>query len=409
MSDDFNIPIDGMPEDEEQRARALAAIQSRSGPLSGWTTHEGGWQTRPGEELPEGYGAWVASREDKARRGQLGTPDGEGTPNNPLSRMVDDATGESEYQERKYRRGQEIQHGKRWYQMQAEGDTRSAEQKMRELEQQVADPSQHLGGLTPEAQWQYNQAVLDTLAAERPELEDLIASYGSEDEQKYMPGASEFQDLELPGEGRDAQMQALTGLQDIISGEGLTDADRARMQLARGEAANWMSQQRAANEQAMRARGIAGGGAELAGMMGAQSSAAQTLNQQDLAMQVQAQDRALQAMQSAGQLGGSMRGEDRAAAYGRAASLDSFNQWAAQQQRDAYQRNMGRRDKESDNRAQAYRDRYGMKEREIAQRTEQYQGVAAAQSRENAEAAAKAEETKGVLNALSAVGTAVIG
>ena len=150
------------------------------------------------------------------------------------------------------------------------------------------------------------------------------------------------------------------------------------------------------------ARGLGGSGLELAGGLASTQQAAQSLGARDLSMQVQAQNRALQAMQQAGGLAGETRGQDMR----RASALDDFNMGVARSRRDVAERNVDRGNESLESRAQAHRDIYGYREGATAMRTGQYAGATTAEQR--AESARERRESM-LTGVVSGFGDAIAG
>lgn len=106
----------------------------------------------------------------------------------------------------------------------------------------------------------------------------------------------------------DAQRAALEQLAQIGS-RGYTVEEGAAMERMRREQAMAERSQRDAVMQQMAMRGMAGGGAEMAGVLSAQQGAANRASQQHLETQAQMQRRAMQALQAQGAMAGQMRGQ----------------------------------------------------------------------------------------------------
>lgn len=104
-----------------------------------------------------------------------------------------------------------------------------------------------------------------------------------------------------------AQQTALTQLQQIGSEGGLTPLDRAKLQDIRNEQNTTNRGQEQAIMQNARERGIGGSGLEMASRLQAQQSAADRASQQGTDVAALAQQRALDAIQSAGAMGGQMQ------------------------------------------------------------------------------------------------------
>jgi hypothetical protein len=129
-----------------------------------------------------------------------------------------------------------------------------------------------------------------------------------------------------------AQRESLGGLREIISGRGMTEADRARLQLAQQEQGGFMRGQREAVQQNMAERGMGGSGSELAGLLSGQQAATQGLASTNAQMAIAAQQRHDAALQGLGGLGGQMRGQSFGEAASRASAQDAINQFNARTQ-----------------------------------------------------------------------------
>ena len=189
------------------------------------------------------------------------------------------------------------------------------------------------------------QAALEALQnIKAPTREDLSAHYGTneylgdvaaQNVNAAQQGANAFDGVSVDPRLQDAQMQALSGLQDVYSNGGLTAQDRARLaQISEQEA----TQQRGAREailQNARQRGVAGSGLEMLSQMQNQQAAAGRQNARDLGVEAMAQQRALDAMMQAGQLGGQMRGQSFNEQAQKAQAQNAINQFNAQNSQQA--------------------------------------------------------------------------
>lgn len=164
------------------------------------------------------------------------------------------------------------------------------------------------------------------------QLEGLVSQgvLTPEEAQFYEQNPTELSNITLDPQFQQAQLDALNSLQDISSSGGMTTADKANLgQIASDEA----SQQRGAREailQNAQARGVGGSGLELLSQMQNQQDSATRQSQRDLDVAGMAQQRALQALQAAGSLGGEMQSNE----FGRKAEIagaqDYINQFNAQ-------------------------------------------------------------------------------
>lgn len=104
----------------------------------------------------------------------------------------------------------------------------------------------------------------------------------------------------------EAQRRALEQMQGIASAGGYTGVERGQIRQAQQQAAQHERSQRLAALNAMQARGMAGGGAELASRMAAQQSGANRAANDAVNIATAAQQRALQAMQASGGMAAQM-------------------------------------------------------------------------------------------------------
>lgn len=109
---------------------------------------------------------------------------------------------------------------------------------------------------------------------------------------------------------RDAQMGALSQLQQLASSGGMTAADKANLAQIQANAAQAAQGQRAAILQNAAQKGMSGSGMQLLAQLQATQGDVNNASQQDLGIAGQAQQRALDAMMQSGQLGGSIQQQD---------------------------------------------------------------------------------------------------
>ncbi len=185
-------------------------------------------------------------------------------------------------------------------------------------------------------------------------------------------GGTEFDKIKQDPSLRAAQMQALQQMQQVANEGGMTAIDRARLQGINND----INQQQQARRQAMMTqaaqRGQMGSGLMYANMLGSEQAAAEAAAQQGYQVQAEAQKRALDAMQRAGQLGGDIRGQDYGIARDRAGAQDRINQYNADLRNKMNQYNM-------DNRQRNYQNDISLRDRRADVRDKQgavYQGRA---------------------------------
>lgn len=139
---------------------------------------------------------------------------------------------------------------------------------------------------------------------------------------------------------REAQMDALRGIQER-SKIGLSPEDRLALNQIRSEVGRETEAKRQQILQNFAARGQGGSGAELIAALQANQAGAEQASQAGDRIGAMASQNALQALSSAGQLGGSIRQQDFGVAQAKAGAEDAFSlaQFNAANQRQA--RNVG--------------------------------------------------------------------
>lgn len=155
---------------------------------------------------------------------------------------------------------------------------------------------------------------------------------------------------------RQAQMDALAGLQDTYRSGGFTAADKAAIELGNIQAA---TAGRGAREAAMsnaRARGLSGSAIELANTQRANQGAADRAYQGARENQIAARDRAMQAMIQRSQMAGSLNqsdlGQQEASNRIRMFNQEALSNWrnaAAQNQANIFGLAQGERQRRSSN------------------------------------------------------------
>lgn len=156
-----------------------------------------------------------------------------------------------------------------------------------------------------------------------------------------------------------AQRQALEQLsgdaatfRDIYDQGGYTDVERAQLERTMSQARQNERSQREAIGQRMAARGMMGGGQELASQLAAQQGQANTAQLQGAEIAAAGQERALRSLAQAGDLTGQsgrlssqMRGQSFEEDFSRGSAIDKFSESDVQYRRDVDQR---RADRETD-------------------------------------------------------------
>ena len=161
-------------------------------------------------------------------------------------------------------------------------------------------------------------------------------------------------DSRLEGMTQEDQQRSMDALRQISEGGGYTPQDRAQMNARRLQQGQALRGASAAAIQQQQARGTGGGGAELAARLGSQSNYANANAMADAQIGAAGQQRAMQALQAQGQLGGQMYGQEAQ----RREALDRYNQSQYDWRRGRGQRNTERDYRQDKDRAGAYQSQY---------------------------------------------------
>lgn len=200
-------------------------------------------------------------------------------------------------------------------------------------------------------QW-LRQRYIDQAEDYIPSADDLWVEY---EQEGYIAGPerSEAAQARADRGSIEAQQDALRYMQDVYRSGGMTEADRARQQLARMQTGQATRAARDADLNALEARGMGGSGAALASRLGAQQMGAQSLAQQDALMLIEAQSRADRAASGAGGLGSQIRGQSFDEAYTRGSAADDFNRYQTDYARAREGRNTAYRNRTRESRAES--------------------------------------------------------
>lgn len=166
-------------------------------------------------------------------------------------------------------------------------------------------------GETPTVQDNFAGMYVPDVSEMEIQLEQLVQQgvLTPEQAQAALVETSDMNNISTDPALRKAQMDALAGLQDISNG-GLTASDRAALNRIRSEEETAARGAREAILQNAQARGLGGSGLELMAQMQNQQDSATRASQRDMDIAAQAQDRALQALIQAGQMGGNIQAQD---------------------------------------------------------------------------------------------------
>lgn len=222
---------------------------------------------------------------------------------------------------------------------------------------------------------EFNQARIDdALSSLNYNPKDFYTNYQYYDnpllEEVYQQGNTEFDNVNVDPSVLYAQNKALDELINLSEAKGLNAIDQQALQeIVDAENRNLKGQQDAIMQDAMQ-RGVYGSGLELAQRLQAAQSSANRMNNQDMNVMAQAQQRALDALSNYGNLASNMRGQDYNEQAQRAAAQDAINQYNinnmveanrnnVNRQNDVSQKNTGIYNQQQDSNVQAARDIYG--------------------------------------------------
>lgn len=199
----------------------------------------------------------------------------------------------------------------------------------------------------------------------------------------YQQGNTEYNNINVDPTTIEAQNRALEELINLSEAKGLNAIDQQALEeIISEENRNLQAQNDAIAQEAMQ-RGVYGSGLELAQRLQAAQSGANRMSSRDMDVMRQAQQRALEALSSYGNLASSMRSQDYNEQAQRAAAQDAINRYNTQQttdwnrgnvdnQNQVNQMNTDVQHKQQDSNVQAARDIFGNKTDIAALQTGQY-------------------------------------
>lgn len=225
----------------------------------------------------------------------------------------------------------------------------------------------------------------------------------------YLQDSNAYDSINVDPSVLYAQNQALDDLINLSESKGLNAIDQQALnEIVDSENRNLQGQNEAILQDAMQ-RGVYGSGLELAQRLQAAQSSANRMNNQDMDVMAQAQQRALEALSNYGNLASNMRSQDYNEQAQRAAAANTINQFNVQQMTNSNTGNIDNRNKvnqantdiynrQQDSNVQSAKDIYGNDERQVALKTGQYNtNMSNAKDRENS------------LNNLLGIGATAVG
>ncbi len=208
------------------------------------------------------------------------------------------------------------------------------------------------GGAQKRAAEAQERALAQMQGLELPDMEQMkvyiqdLVSQGKitpEEAQTYLQENTELQGISTDPVTRQAQLDALSGLQKISSEGGLTAQDQAKLNQIRTQEDTQARGQREAILQNAQARGVGGSGVELMSQMLNQQQSAQNQSQRDLDVGALAEQRALEALIAGGQLGGQMQETEFGQKAQVANAQDAINRFNAANRQSVANTNVGAR------------------------------------------------------------------
>ena len=138
---------------------------------------------------------------------------------------------------------------------------------------------------------------------------------------------TEMRGIQVDPRLKEAQMAALSSLQNIHEGGGMTATERANLARTQNQVATADRGRRDAILQNMQARGMGGSGMELMSQLQSNQAATNRASQQAMDINALAQQRALQAIMDQGTLSGNIRGQDFNEQARKAQAQDEINRF----------------------------------------------------------------------------------
>lgn len=181
------------------------------------------------------------------------------------------------------------------------------------------------------AQAQFAGINVPDVASQQLNLEQLVqqGTLSPEMAQAIQQQGTGLANIQTDPKLAQAQMQALATMQKMGQ-TGLTPQDMAALNASRRAVAGDVQAQQGQILQNMAARGMGGGGSELAARLQASQSAADRGAQQSDQIMAQAQNRMLNAVSQAGQLGTQIRGQQYGELANAAQAQDAINRFNSQ-------------------------------------------------------------------------------
>lgn len=189
------------------------------------------------------------------------------------------------------------------------------------------DAANTAAGLAQQGASQYENIDIPSIQQQQIQLQQ-IANAGNltpQQEQTFQQNQSVLNSYQQNPEAFSAQMQALQSLQKLGQNNGLTAMDKAQLNQIQNQVNNQEQSNRNALVQNYAQRGLAGSGVQMAAQLAGNEAATKAASDQGFNVAAQAQQRALQAIQGAGQLGQNIEGQQFGEAAQKAQAQNAIN------------------------------------------------------------------------------------
>lgn len=200
-------------------------------------------------------------------------------------------------------------------------------------------------GSTPEVEDYFKDLELPSIADMELQLQQLVQQgvMTPEEAQAELVGRSEMDGISTDPKLKQAQMDALLGLQEISDGGGMTAMDEANLAKIQNQENTAARGQREAIINNANARGMGSSGLEIMSQMQNQQDAATRSSQRGMDVAAQAQQRALEALMQGGQMAGQIQSQDFNQQAQQAGANDAISKFNAANKQNVNMTNVGAR------------------------------------------------------------------
>lgn len=177
----------------------------------------------------------------------------------------------------------------------------------------------------------YKNVSLPDIEKMKLQLEELVSQgeISPEEAAVILQETNAFENVSTDPRLRESQLKALSGVEEIVNGQGLTAADRANINKVQSENARAERGSREAILQNAQQRGVGGSGLEIAAQLQNSQESAQRNADAGLEISKQAQQRALEALNQQASMSGNLRSQDYNEQAQKAQAQNTINQFNA--------------------------------------------------------------------------------